>query len=303
MERRIGDTFEHEGKTLKVVENKCGLCDGCFFMRTCNVSLDEKLGFCEPDSRSDNKKVIFVEVQPKQTEKPKELKIGESFVYKGRKLKAIEKEGIDDCDGRVLFKEDYKRVHDFVGECEDARKRIVFVDADEFDDCQLIEEEPHQKLNLCELLRHCPENEQFWSPMLGDVIFYDINQSDGIVRVEMENGEILEINSDGTITICGITSPEIMLYPSREQRDWSKVNYETIKEKFDPKTLNAFDKVIARKDSEDSWNIDFFSCLKLKKIPLCLGGIKCAAIPYNDDTKHLVGTTDDAPEFYRYWED
>ena len=230
MERKIGDTFEHEGKQLKVVENKCGLCDGCFFMRTCNVSLDEKLGFCEPDSRSDNKKVIFVEVQPQQTEKPKEL-------------------------------------------------------------------------NLCELLKHCPKDEQFWSPMLGDVIFYGINQSEGIVRVEMENGEILGINSDGAITICGITSREIMLYPSREQRDWSKVKYEQKKEKFDPKTLNAFDKVLARKDSEDSWNIDFFSCFKLTKIPFCLSGIKCAVIPYNDDTKHLIGTTKEAPDFYKYWED
>ena len=230
MERKIGDTFEHEGKQLKVVENKCGLCDGCFFMQTCNVSLDEKLGFCEPDSRSDNKKVIFVEVQPQQTEKPKEL-------------------------------------------------------------------------NLCELLRHCPKDEQFWSPMLGDVIFYGINQSEGIVRVEMENGEILGINSDGTITICGITSREIMLYPSREQRDWSKVKYEPKKEKFDQKTLNAYDKVIARKDSEASWNIDFFSCFKLKEIPFCLSGIKCAVIPYNNDTKHLIGTTKEAPDFYRYWED
>ena len=26
-------------------------------------------------------------------------------------------------------------------------------------------------------------------------------------------------------------------------------------------------------------------------------------VPYNDDTKHLVGTTDEAPEYYRYWED
>ena len=26
-------------------------------------------------------------------------------------------------------------------------------------------------------------------------------------------------------------------------------------------------------------------------------------IPYNDETKHLVGTTDEAPEYYRYWED
>ena len=26
-------------------------------------------------------------------------------------------------------------------------------------------------------------------------------------------------------------------------------------------------------------------------------------VPYNDDTKHLVGTTEEAPEYYRYWED
>ena len=26
-------------------------------------------------------------------------------------------------------------------------------------------------------------------------------------------------------------------------------------------------------------------------------------IPYNDDTKQLVGTADEAPEYYRYWED
>ena len=25
-------------------------------------------------------------------------------------------------------------------------------------------------------------------------------------------------------------------------------------------------------------------------------------IPFNDDTKHLVGTNKQAPEFYRYWE-
>ena len=26
-------------------------------------------------------------------------------------------------------------------------------------------------------------------------------------------------------------------------------------------------------------------------------------IPYNDDTKHLVGTNEEAPEYYRHWED
>ena len=27
------------------------------------------------------------------------------------------------------------------------------------------------------------------------------------------------------------------------------------------------------------------------------------AIPYNEETKSLVGTNKEAPEFYRYWED
>ena len=26
-------------------------------------------------------------------------------------------------------------------------------------------------------------------------------------------------------------------------------------------------------------------------------------IPYNEDTMYLVGTDDEAPEYYRYWED
>ena len=31
---------------------------------------------------------------------------------------------------------------------------------------------------------------------------------------------------------------------------------------------------------------------------------RCAGdcIPYNDETKHLVGTHDEVPEFYKYWE-
>ena len=36
----------------------------------------------------------------------------------------------------------------------------------------------------------------------------------------------------------------------------------------------------------------------------CIGlGDKTIVVPYNEDTKHLVGTTDEAPEYYRYWED
>ena len=76
------------------------------------------------------------------------------------------------------------------------------------------------------------------------------------------------------------------------------------KGKFDPKTLKAFDKILLR-DECGKWHCGSFShinkdgnykfgCFELK-YKYC--------IPYNDETRYLIGTTDEAPEYYRYWED
>ena len=114
-----------------------------------------------------------------------------------------------------------------------------------------------------------------------------------------------EINADGTISIDEVTSPEVMLYPSKEQRDWTKVKYEPKKERFDPKTLKPFDKVLVRDYLDDPWKVDFYSHknVNTEHQYRCVGNSYRFCIPYNDDTKHLVGTKEEAPDFYRYWED
>ena len=231
MERKIGETFEYEGKKLKVVEDERNLCFDCYFFDGvyCQKT-GRECGSCEQRERADYKPVIFVEVH----------------------------------------------------------------------------EQP-QELNLCEILKYCPDGETFWSPMLGDVKFYGIELNRKLVNVILENGEIWNINADGTITFGGTTtSPEIMLYPSREQRDWTKVKYEKKKEKFDPKTLSPFDRVLARNHGCHKWTCDLFSdiidgneCIMYH----CIGSYYRYCIPYNDDTKHLVDTKEEAPVFYRYWED
>lgn len=74
--------------------------------------------------------------------------------------------------------------------------------------------------------------------------------------------------------------------------------------KFDPETLKPFDKVIVRNGEE--WQCDFFSHMSGGEIfnKCCIGfGDKTIVIPYNNETKHLVGTTEEAPEYYRYWEE
>ena len=57
--------------------------------------------------------------------------------------------------------------------------------------------------------------------------------------------------------------------------------------------------------SDDEWDCDIFSHIDQEySFPyVCIGQAWKCCIPYNDDTKHLVGTTEEAPEFYRYWED
>lgn len=76
------------------------------------------------------------------------------------------------------------------------------------------------------------------------------------------------------------------------------------KPKFDPKTLEDFQKVLYRSSSVDWWRLGFFEYYneKLENKFWIIGQDvqpyeQC--VPYNEDTKYLVGTTEDAPEFYR----
>ena len=228
-----------------------------------------------------------------------ERKIGETFEFEGHKLKVVDKDGYG-CDGCFFLNRECSLTRDVSGFCSNEyrtdKKRVIFVEA---------KDEQPQELNLCEILKDCPKGEKFWSPMLGAVKLHDIIQSEDIIIIEAKNRETWEINSDGTINIGDIISPEIMLYPSKEQRDWTKVKYEKKTEKFDPKTLKPFDRVLARNHGSYRWACDLFSdiidgdeCLYH-----CIGSYYRYCIPYNDDTKHLVGTKDEAPDFYKYWED
>ena len=226
-------------------------------------------------------------------------KIGEIFEYEGKtfKVKEDENSGCHDC---FFYKRCTLPVIEMVGKCDaDVRednKGVVFVE---------VQEQP-QELNLCEILKYCPQGETLWSPLLGGVKFHDINQKRNFIVISLENGETWDINADGTITFGDVASPEIMLYPSREQRDWAKVKYEPRKERFDPKTLKPFDRVVVSNIQNNTWHIEYFSHIeeRCKPYPFyCLADNFAYCIPYNDDTKHLVGTKDEAPEFYKYWED
>ena len=218
----------------------------------------------------------------------------------------------------------------------------------------------NENLNLVEILKDCPKGTKLYSTIYGDVELVKVHLKDDECPIEIEVGEggdITYVANDGRL--LGDFPGECTLFPSKDQRDWSKFkvkkpkfkvgdkivniprkymgalgtqgiiskitddkyiftndsyifisnqdSWELVHDKkprFDPNTLNPFDKVLARNDMED-WRCLLFSHKLRDDVTypyVCGYDWFTQCIPYNNDTKHLVGTNEEAPEFYRYWE-
>ena len=163
----------------------------------------------------------------------------------------------------------------------------------------------NENIDLTKILKNCPKGTKLYSTVFGYVIFQGIVE--GVVYpivVSCENGVTKTFTADGKMFID--FDGECTLFPSKEQRNWVDFIAPWYKkERFDPKTLTAFDKVLVF-DSDRPWTPLMFSYLEYTlNYPRmqCFDFVARKVIPYNDDTKHLVGTKEEAPVFYRYWED
>ena len=179
----------------------------------------------------------------------------------------------------------------------------------------------NENIDLTKILKDCPMGWHFWSSVYGEVEFIEVYRKPVLRTREDEwlgqeiqdskhpilfdaNGFEHRVSSRGEmIKGCG----ECTFFPSRDQRDWSKFTAPWYKKgKFDPKTLQAYDKILVRDSCFEKWKCEFFSHINDNNdefpyytVGTCYG----VCIPYNDETNHLVGTTEEAPEYYRYWEE
>lgn len=166
----------------------------------------------------------------------------------------------------------------------------------------------NENIDLTKILEGCPKGTKFYSSVYGTVEFIEIdfiNESKHPINLETIHG-CCRSTKDGKA--LSEYDGECILFPSKDQRDWSKFERFWDKpktEKFDPKTLQPFDKVLVRDNQKEKWWCDFFAFMENgKRFPvMCAGIIYQTCIPYNDDTKHLVGTKDDCPEYYKWWKE
>lgn len=166
----------------------------------------------------------------------------------------------------------------------------------------------NENIDLTKILDGCPKGTKLYCTFYGEVSLYEVDNS----NIDYESIIVYHHYGRAEFNKRGInldfSGGECTLFPSKEQRDWSKFERfwdKPKKERFDPKTLQPFDKVLV-KDDYEIWQVEFFSHISQREPEgwcQCSGDRYYFCIPYNEETKHLVGTTDDCPEYYKWWEE
>lgn len=169
----------------------------------------------------------------------------------------------------------------------------------------------NENLDLIKILEGCPKGTKFYSSIFGEVSFVEIQNYYNKYPIKLQaynksthSTAEIDYAEDGRSSY--IFDGECTLFPSKDQRDWSKFVRFWDKpkvEKFDLNTLQPFDKVLARDYTDEPWAIDLYSH-KINEAKIIRGVSYCwnYCIPYNEETKHLLGTKDDCPEYYKWWE-
>ena len=75
------------------------------------------------------------------------------------------------------------------------------------------------KINIAKILRNKPHGVKLYSPIFGDCTYCYVREDTNEIFVKKHNGLIDYFNSEGLYFALG----EVMLFPSKEMRDWSKL--------------------------------------------------------------------------------
>ncbi len=165
----------------------------------------------------------------------------------------------------------------------------------------------NEDLDLCKILKDCPKGTELWSSVWGNVFLGEVKDgSCKPITLTADGGNYIAIHSSGKM--YNIEDAECIVFPSKDQRDWSKFKGP----RFNPEDFKPFDKVLVKGLGCNSkvWAPCFLE--EFKKFSDGSGAVvligfisfiwkRC--IPYNDETMHLVNTEKDCPNYYKWWED
>ena len=75
-------------------------------------------------------------------------------------------------------------------------------------------------MNIAELLKDCPKGMELYSPLCGKCVFDRLNM--GTIICKKQNTQEITFTSEGYYMLPVFDDCECMIFPSKDQRDWSK---------------------------------------------------------------------------------
>ena len=106
----------------------------------------------------------------------------------------------------------------------------------------------NENIDLTKILKNCPKGWEFYSSVLGEVEFEGIcDDEKEAYPIRVKVGKLAHTTGFTKEGFYLKGKGECTLFPSKDQRDWSKFTAPWYKKgRFDPKTLKPFDKVLVR---------------------------------------------------------
>ena len=165
----------------------------------------------------------------------------------------------------------------------------------------------NENIDLTKILDGCPEGTEFYSSNYGKVFFTGI-ESFGQYPILFRRPNVHAYCTKEGFNYANFEDAECTFFPSKNQRDWSKFVRFWDKpkvERFDQKTWKSGDEVLFRLGETTPWRFGLFSHMFSddfgQEVVCTSDGLASLCIPYNHDTKHLHNTTDDCPDYYKWW--
>lgn len=145
-------------------------------------------------------------------------------------------------------------------------------------------------MNIEEILYECPSDTKLYSSIFGELsLLYVLPCSPYPIRCKViRSGSTVSFTEDGK---RNITDAEPTLFPSKDQRDWSKFGVSEQDTNTRPKPqFKPFEKVLVRDGDQYEWQCNFFSGIDKENFYLCVSARWEQCIPY-EGNEHLLGTT------------
>lgn len=146
-------------------------------------------------------------------------------------------------------------------------------------------------MNVAEILRGCPSDIRLYSPIYGELSLVSVCSHNSIYPIlcrVLKSGDAVSYTGDGK---NNISDAELTLFPSKDQRDWSKFGAtDQVTDQKQKTALYPFDKVLVRNNDDDEWVCDIFSHIDELDFYYCVGTRWEQCIHY-EGNEHLLGTT------------